>query len=173
MKLVSRRPARAESPGNCAGASKTLFNLCLRCARPDSVRPGGPSAAHRLCVCLVRLLPLLCENQNNQTGRRWHQHYEVEFASQNSPFASLHPGKQILKMSFLTGVVFHVQGQGLAGEINSAISRSDDDDTAILGWCFHCFSNGFIIIFFSLICFCSTLPVITCDIANWLPSFSR
>lgn len=41
---------------------------------------------------------------------------EVEFVSQISPFATLHPGKQILKMGLLSGVLFTMQGHSLTGE---------------------------------------------------------
>ncbi len=77
---------------------------------------GAPSAACCLSVC--RTLPILfrCECQNNQIGRHWHEHSEVEFVSQISPFATLHPGKQILKMSLLSGVFFAMQGHSLTGE---------------------------------------------------------
>lgn len=142
MKLVSlRQPCTqktAASPGNCADAFNTLFYHCLLCAQPahklDSAvvscwlaKPclvagdtfathflaGAPSAAHCLSVCLTLPVLFRCECQNNQIGRHWHEHSEVEFVSQISHFATLPPGKQILKMSLLSGVFFAMQGHSL------------------------------------------------------------
>lgn len=106
---------------------------------------GAPSAACCLSVCLTLPVLFRCECQNNQIGEHWHEHSEVEFVSQISPFATLHPGKQILKMSLLSGVVFAMQGYSLTGKINWY--RSEDDNKAILRWSFRSFSNGFIFFF--------------------------
>lgn len=142
MKLVLLRliqkTAESRSPGNCAGASSTLFYHCLLRAQPayrlgsvlmlishsmsatstfaTHFLVGAPSAAHCISVCLTLPVPFRCECQNNQIGGRWHEYSEVEFVSQISPFAMLHPGKHILKMSLLSGVFFPMRGQSLTEE---------------------------------------------------------
>ena len=60
------------------------------------------------------------------------------------PFATLHPGKQILKMSLLSGVFFARQGHSFTGENKQRYLGAWMMTGAILGWSFYCFSNGFI-----------------------------
>lgn len=136
QQFCAKKTAESRNPGKCAGASNTLFYRGLLCARPASrlgcvlmsisqsvsggatlaTHSGAPSAARCLSVCLTLPILFRCECQNNQIGRHWHEYSEVEFVSQIHPFASLDPGKQILKLILLSGVFFAMQGHSLTGE---------------------------------------------------------
>lgn len=157
MKLVfltqrcPQKTAESSSPGNCEGASNTLFYHCLLTAQPAHRLAAAPvfsTSASRTSLLMFSLehhLQPSASQSHSDVNARAIRYEDIDMNTLRLnlwvKFAPLHPCKHILKMSLSSGVFFAMQGHSLTGENKP---RSENDDNAMLAWSFHFFSNGFI-----------------------------
>jgi len=155
------------SPGNCAGVSNTLFYRCrirtelahrlsltlfscwlATACLVEALAPLTLSLRHHLHLAASLFVSHFQSRSDvNAKTIKWKTltrtlmrlNLWVKFL----PFATLCPGKQILKMSLLSGVFFSMHGHNLSGEDEQRYLWLEKKRKAILGWSFIAFQMAY------------------------------